>query len=401
MTGFRFRPAHLIAVLLACLVSCSGVLLAQDEVTGLQPEFAESNEAPQSKETSKQTPDIRSLSNLVITPVTVINPDGEFIYDLKQSDFTILDNGTAQRIESFESEPRPVALVIVVQTSRSVAELLDPVHTLGTVFSSLLLGPQGQAAVVTYGDRVKLAQDFSPDSDQLTSTLVKIAPEGINGRLNDALMRAIGLLERRPRTERRIAIVFSNGYDDSSESKREEVVRRATGSEVAVYGLAFNTARGLLSRKPEVGPISPLDANITRPMPPGGGAQTPTASANIYQAPIPIVDILDATGKEIRSTVFTNLLEYYSGYTGGVYYSHWKNKTLADQISRIAAEVNSQYELAYVPDSTLQGGFHRISVKVRRPGLRVRARAGYFFQVATTPGQSATGNSGHPSPEAP
>ena len=400
MTGLRSLPAHLIAVLLAGLVFCSGVLLAQNEVTGLQPEFAESNEAPQSKETSKQTPDIRSLSNLVITPVTVINSDGEFIYDLKQSDFTILDNGTQQRIESFESEPRPMALVIVVQTSRSVADLLDPVHTLGSVFSSLLLGPQGQAAVVTYGDRVKLAQDFSADSDQLTSTLVKIAPEGINGRLNDALMRAFGLLERRPRTERRIAIVFSNGYDDSSESKREEVVRRATGSEVAIYGLAFNAAKGLLSRKPEVGPIGPLDANVTRPLP-TGGAQTPTASANIYQAPIPIVDILDATGKEIRSTVFSNLLEYYSGYTGGVYYSHWKNKTLADQISRIAAEVNSQYELAYVPDSTLQGGFHRISVKVRRPGLKVRARAGYFFQVATTPGQSATGESGHPSPEAP
>jgi hypothetical protein len=49
-------------------------------------------------------------------------------------------------------------------------------------------------------------------------------------------------------------------------------------------------------------------------------------------------------------------------------------------VARIAAEIHSQYELAYVPGTVAQSGFHRIQVQVRRPGVRVRARAGYFYQ---------------------
>jgi VWFA-related protein len=360
---------------------------AQDDVTGLPPEFSESNEEPPAQETRPQPPDIRVLSNLVITPVTVSDPSGEFVYELKQSDFEILDNGTRQRIESFESEPRQMAVVVVVQTSRSVEALLPQVRPLGPILSALLLGPQGQAAVVTYGDRVKLVQDFSNDSDQLATTLEKIVPEGVNGRLNDALMRAVALLERRPRTERRLVVAFADGFDEGSESKSEEVVRRATGSEVTIYGLGFHPAHGLLSRRPELPPLSPPDATPSRPLPPGG-APTPTASANVYGTPVPIVDIMDAAGKVIRSAAASSLLEFYAGYTGGVFYSRWKKKTLSDQLSRIAAEVHSQYELAYIPDTSSEGGFHRIEVKVRRPGVKVRARAGYFFQVPVATGKA-------------
>lgn len=362
---------------------------AQDEMTSSQPQTVQKTGEATAQEPGQSSGQIRVLSNLVVTPVTVVDPSGEFVYDLKQSDFEILDNGAPQKLESFEAEPRQMAVVIVIQTSKSVEALLDEVKPLGSVFSALLLGPQGQAAVITYGDRVELVQDFSNDSDQLEETLEKIGPEGVNGRLNDALMRGIALLERRPRTERRILVVFSNGYDDESETKSEEVVRRATGSEVAIYGLAFNPVKGLLSRQPQVPPIGPLDANMTRPLPPGRAA-TPTASANVYDAPIPIVDILTATGQVTRSATFSSLLEFYSGYTGGVYYSHWKKNTLDDQLSRIGAEINSQYELSYVPDTLSEPGFHTIQVRVSRPGVKVRTRAGYFFKVPAGTGKPST-----------
>ena len=312
-----FSVANLLVVGLF-LVASRTAIFPQDEQPNTLPESPELDEPAQ--ETLPPAPDIRVHSNLVATPVTVIDPAGEFVYDLKQSDFEILDNGAPQRIESFESEPRPVAVVIVVQTSRSVEALLPDVHSLGPVFSSLLLGPQGVAAVVTYGDRVRLVQDFTGDSDLLEEALEKITAEGVHGRLNDALLRAIALLERRPKTERRIVVAFSNGYDEGSESKSEEVVHRATGSEVAIHGLGFNPGKGLLSRKPELPPLSPLDTNVTRPLPPGG-APTPTASANVYDTPIPIVDILDAAGQTLRSAVASSLLEFYAGYTGGVCFS--------------------------------------------------------------------------------
>lgn len=390
----KLRGANLLFLALLSLVAAaSPPMRAQDSVTGLPPVFSAPKEPDDhAAPAARQSAAIKVLSNLVVTPVTVIDPDGEFIYDLTEKDFEVLDNGAPQHLESFESEGRPVGLVIVIQTSRSVEPLLDQVRPLGSVFSSLVLGPQGQAAVLTFNDRVHVAQDFSDDSDQLATTLRRIAPEGVGSRLNDALMRAVALLERRPKTERRIIVAFADGYDSGSETDTKEVIRRATGSEVTIYGLGFNPVQGLLSRRPELSGPGPLDTNVTRPLPPGG-VPTPTASANVYDTPIPIVDIVTATGEVIRSAVASSLLEYYAGYTGGVFYKHWKKKVVEDQLSRIATEIHSQYELAYVPDTLTQGGFHKIEVKVHRPGLKVRARAGYFYQVPTTPASSPPGQS--------
>jgi hypothetical protein len=148
-----------------------------------------------------------------------------------------------------------------------------------------------------------------------------------------------------------------------------------------IYGLGFNPAEALLLQKPQATPQSPLDTNVTRPLPPGV-APTPTNSENVYGTPVPVVPIVIATGQIIRSALASSLLEFYAGYTGGVFQSHWSKKGLQEQLSKIASEVNSQYELAYVPDTLSRGGFHRIEVEVRRPGVKVRARAGYFVEGA-------------------
>jgi VWFA-related protein len=356
---------------------------AQDSVTGAPPVFSEPQENPSAgAPAAKKRADIRVQSALVTTPVTAFNSAGDFLYDLREEDFRVLDNGVPQRLERFAPAERPVAVVIVVQANRKVAALLDQVRPLGSVFSGLLLGPQGQAAVIAYDDRVRLLQDFTSDSDQLTTTLSGLTAQGFQSRLNDALSRAVALLEKRPETERRVIVAFSDGYDGGSETQGKEVIRRATGSEVTIYGLGFSPVHALLARRPEAPPPSPLDTNVTRPLPPGT-APTPTASTNVYDTPIPVVDIMVATGEIIRSTIASSLLESYAGYTGGVFYSHWKKKAVEEQLSRIASEVHSQYELAYVPDTLAQPGFHRIQVQVLRPGVKVRARAGYFYQPPT------------------
>ena len=193
--------------------------------------------------------------------------------------------------------------------------------------------------------------------------------QGEKARLNDALMRAISLLEKRPRTERRIIVAISDGFDSGSETGDDEVVRRATGAETTIYGLGFNPVRLLLDAKPKTPPPDPLDTNVARPAPPGT-VPTPSRSEGTYGASIPVVDILAGTGKIIQSAVASSALEFYAGYTGGAFFSHWKKKTLEEQLSRMAAEINSQYEVAYVPATLSQPGFHRIEVHVRRPGVK-------------------------------
>ncbi|HLW79153.1 MAG TPA: VWA domain-containing protein [Terriglobia bacterium] len=352
-----------------------------DPVADERPVFSKPRQPAQPPDIEKQQQEatkFRVQSTLVTTPLTVFDSSGQLVYDLEEKDVRLLDNGVPQRIERFEAATDPVAAVIVVQTNDAVGPLLPQVRPLGSLFSGLLLGSEGQAAVIFYGDRVRVAQDFSSNSDRLAATLKSASAWGSAARLNDALARAVALLEKRPRNERRVIIAFSDGFDSGSETDRQEVVRRATSAEVTVYGLRFNPAEALLMQKPQDRAQSPLDANVARPLP-GGLPPTPTNSAAVYDTPtLPVVPIIVATGEIIRSALASSLLEFYAGYTGGVYLSHWTKTALQGQLSRIASEIQGQYELAYVPDTLSQSGFHRIEVQVRRPGMKVRARAGYF-----------------------
>ena len=376
------RPAFRSTLVGLLLCGVAGVFAlaarAQEGVTGAPPVYT----PPKDKNpelTRREDADIRVQSTLVTTPVTVLNESGEYIYDLREQDFEILDNGFPQQIQKFENLGRPIAAVIVVQTNERTRSVLGQVRPLGTVFSMLMLGPKGQAAVISYDDRIRQEQDFSDSDDVLDKTLEGLKAQGDKARLNDALMRAIALLERRPRTERRIIVAICDGFDSGSETGNDEVVRRATGSETTIYGLGFNPAQLLMASTPRTPPPDPLNTNVTRPTPPGT-VPTPSQSEGTYGASIPVVDILVGAGRIINSAVASSALEYYAGYTGGAFFSHWKKKTLEDQLSRMAAEINSQYELAYVPATLNQPGFHRIEVRVRQAGLKVRARAGYFYQ---------------------
>lgn len=379
------RPAGVTFFCLAILIAVeigSPPACAQEGVAGSSPVFSGPKKTPPADlKSAKQPGNIRVLSDLVTTPVTVIDSSGEFVYDLGENDFEILDNGVPQHIESFENESRTLAAVIVIQTDDAVAPLLTQVRPLAPVFSSLLLGPHGKAAVICFDDRVRQVEDFSNDGDRLRTTLQNISGRGGKARLNDALMRAIELLQKQPREERRVIIAFSDGFDQGSETQKEEVVRRATSTEVEIYGLGFSPLHELLAQKPQAPPPSPLDTNVTRPLPPGM-PPTPTNAENVYGTPIPIVPIMIATGEIIRSALASSLLEYYAGYTGGVFYGHWSKKALEEQLTRIASEIYSQYELAYVPDTLSQTGFHRIEVRVQRPDVKVRTRAGYFYPAA-------------------
>ncbi|HLY63527.1 MAG TPA: VWA domain-containing protein [Terriglobia bacterium] len=380
-----FRRAARIGTLVLAGLAASTLYIsparAQDGVTGGKPVY--SNRKPKSlPSTPDAQPDnqdkiIRVPSNLVTTPVAVIDSSGQFVYGLDEKDFEILDNGVRQNIQSFDTEMRPLALLVVIETNRDTAALLDQVHPLASMFSSLLVGTQGEAAVILYNDRVQVGQDFSNSSDRLAATFRDFTARSDGARLNDALWRAVSMLESRPKSERRVIVAFSDGYDSGSETSKQQVVRRATSSEVAIYGLGFSPVKERLERKPELAGPTPLDNNVALPTPPNT-IPTPTESADVYRTPVPVIPIMVASGEVIRSALAKSTLEFFAGYTGGVFYSHWSDKKLQDQLNRIASEIQSQYELAYVPDTSGDASFHRIEVHVNRRGVRVRTRAGYF-----------------------
>jgi len=354
---------------------------AQQAPAGPNPANATSEQetapAPESPEAAAH---IRVQRNEVTAPVTVLNSKGEYVFDLQERDFQLLDNDVTQHIEQFSLEQRTLEAVLVIQTNSTAAPMLDEVKPLGPVFSGLMIGPQGEAAVVTYGDQIRTVQNFTQDGDKLETVLRKLEAKGGSDHLNDALERAIAMLETRPKENRRIIVAFSDGHDIGSKTHREEIVQRAVNGGITIYGMGFSPTRSMLS-KPQSAPApNPVYTNMGIPAPPGM-AQLPSNVEKTYgEAPsLPVVDVLVETGEVIKSIIAKNALEFYAGYTGGVCYGSWAKQPLQNELNRISSEIQSQYEITYVPHAPSVNGFHRIEVRVDRKGLKVRTRAGYFM----------------------
>jgi VWFA-related protein len=328
---------------------------------------------------------IHIQSNLVIAPVTVMDRRGNFIEDLSKNDFRILDNGVPQQITEFQLAMQPIATVIVVQTNESVDPLLYQVRPLGSEFSGLLVGQKGVAALITFADRVHVVQGFTNDPLTLRENMRHLVATGGKARMNDALARAILMLSERPTAERRVIILFSEGYDRGSETTKQQIVQGAANADVAIYGLKFDPTEVLLRNKESPSAPDTLYNNNALPGVPGA-PHTPLSTQQANMAPY--VNPLDLAGKALTAARAArpkakSPMEEYAALSGGAAYHSWSKSGLENLVQHIALEINSQYVLAYVPSTLKEPGFHRLQVEVNEPSLRVRTRAGYFYGVTT------------------
>lgn len=383
----RLRGGRLFAgiVALATLAWFAAPAISQKK-PGDSPHPSATGTAPAPSAVLQKLNMIHVQSNLVDAHVVVKNQSGNYVQDLSASDFVVLDDGVPQHITRFSLAMQPVALVIVVQTSDSVGPLLQEVQPLGSVFANMLVGVQGQTAVLSFAGKSHLLQNFTSNAKALESTLQHLDTTGSGDRLNDALARAILMLSERPSKERRIIVVISEGLDRGSETSQAEIIRAATSAGISIYGLRFEPINVFLKNKPQYAPPNPIDINMARPGLPGQ-PHTPSSTEEYSNPPgtgnvIPLIsDAINAA----RSTAHLNrgVVRTYAEYTGGVSLGSWTKGGFDSKLQEIALDVNSQYMLSYVPSTLNQHGFHRIEISVRQPDLSVRTRAGYFYLPQT------------------
>jgi hypothetical protein len=82
-----------------------------------------------------------------------------------------------------------------------------------------------------------------------------------------------------------------------------------------------------------------------------------------------------------------DLLRRLAGATGGRLLEARSHQALRGAFGDVIEELRSGYVLGYTPRGVAPTGDHRLEVRVRRPGLTVRARGGYRAGAVRRPGR--------------
>jgi Ca-activated chloride channel homolog len=263
---------------------------------------------------------------------TVTDRDNRLVPDLTRDDFEILDNDQPQTLTVFENEARPITVVMMLDTSASMTGNLKLLREAAEQFVIRLM-PGDKAKVGAFNDKIEVSGHFTADRDELVAELRGL-DYGNATRLYDAA--AMSLDELTGVDGRRVIVILTDGEDTSSRTRFGTVMDRARTEDVMIYaiGLASEYFDGV---------------RMVRSKPDGS-------------------------------------LRRLAEETGGGYFELKKTSDLAPTFTRVAQELHSQYVLAFVA-SRLDNRLHKLTVRLKQPGMTARARRSYMASVDEPPSE--------------
>ena len=143
---------------------------------------------------------------------SVSDPQGFPVEDLAEDSFTISEDNKSISdfsITPFNNTESPLAIVLVLDTSGSMVPSLANSISAAKEFISTL-GPNDQVALIAFKEKPIIVQELTTDRGLLTQALDELTAIG-DSALFDSVVEAIGMLK--PRTERKIVVVITDGYE--------------------------------------------------------------------------------------------------------------------------------------------------------------------------------------------
>jgi VWFA-related protein len=328
---------------------------------------------------------IKKEVRLVTTPVTVRDAGGQMLHNIEQEEFRIFDNGVEQRITHFDLGGDPLSMVILLETSSRIEPMLPELRKTGILFTQLVMGPSGEAAVVTFNDTIEKRLGFSSDATAVEKTIAEIKQGTSGTKLYDAMAAGVEMLTSRPEsatgtgTRRRVLIVVSEAADKGSAAALGEVLRQAQLANVTIYSVGLSTTRAELQAEPRT--TAPTIAPPgTYPLPPRPGTvPTPTSDPQYNGGNIDLLALAAWIVQHIQHEVKDHALEVAATATGGMHVRTFRDASIEKAIDEIGGELHAQYAISYTPTGSGEYGYHEIEVRVRRANLTVRSRPGYYL----------------------
>jgi len=264
---------------------------------------------------------------LVVLHATVTDRQGNLVTNLGEKDFEISENGVPQQIKLFKNEDIPVAVGLVIDHSTSMMSKLAEVVTAARAFVRSS-NRQDEMFVVNFNELATLGLppkiQFTDDTVELERAIMAELARGQTA-LYDAI--AVGLERLRTASrDKKSLIVISDGGDNASRRKLEQVMNLAEQSSAVIY----------------------------------------------------TVGVFDEDDPDKNPGVLKRLAQA----TGGEAFLPQKLGEVTAICERIARDIRHQYTIGYVPSNPARDGSYRaIRVHARAEGqgkLAVRTRTGYL-----------------------
>ena len=267
----------------------------------------------------------RADTRLVVLHASVTDKKGRFLNNLKESQFSVLENGQPQQIKIFRHEDVPVSLGIIIDDSGSMLTKRSRVEAaaLAMVRES---NPQDEVFIVNFNDDAYLDVPFTSDMHKMEQGLARIDSRG-GTAMRDAINMSLDYMKSDAKKDKKVLMVITDGNDNESNISLERLVARANQTDTLVYAI---------------------------------GLFTDEEKHEASKAKRALRELTSATG-------------------GVAFYPKDVNevKALAVQIAR---DIRNQYTIAYSPgEQQLDGSYRQIHVTVNAAGKpEVRTRSGYY-----------------------
>jgi Ca-activated chloride channel homolog len=282
---------------------------------------------------------IRINSDLVNVVTTIIPPPGGKPTDLKLEDFEILEDGVPQELTNFARESEaPLRLVMLFDTSLSVAQRLNFEKKASAKFFERMIRPQDQAAIFSVSTDVVVLQEFTNRVPLLVSATKQLKAQGATS-LYDGIYLAADYLK--PARGRRIIVLVTDGGDTTSAKTLKTALQQVQGVDAVIFAVYTGRLWNSLNLR-DIAAERALEALAKE------------TGGQVYQPRLTMND--DASHDEDQAI-----------------------RELDAAFTQLADELRTQYILGfYSTNEARDGRFRKLEVKIKRPGFVARARAGYY-----------------------
>lgn len=286
----------------------------------------------------------RSDVRLINVGFSVRDARGGLIDNLTQDDFEVVEDGVPQKIAFFaRSLDVPLNLGLVVDISGSQGSFVKAHQHDLKAFLTEVLTKRDRAFLMCFAANPRLITEYTSSPKQLVDALVGFEstrhrmdypilgpPEFRTGGTSfyDAIYHSVNQMFQNVDKGRKALIVFSDGEDNTSAHHMLETIEISQTNNVLLFCIRYT---------------EPHNGRLTA-----------------------------------RNKYGTSVMARLAKETGGADFDA-QARELKEDFREIGEQLRSSYELAYHSTNPADDGtFHKVQIRIKQPGLTVRAKTGYY-----------------------